>query len=203
MLNGTTRRPETPSTIGDFAAAMADLIDGLGLRQIDVVGSHTGSATAVELARQRPSAVRRLVLHSAPMFTPEDVAAYKKQLAGSVPETLDAAAARLPDLWSKFARFRAELGDDNAWQLFWEMNRDPTHMSWGHDAAFAYAFAPALRALRHPVLVLNPREGLSPITARAREAGPHVRVMDLPWTGGLFSAHAADVAPIIRANLDG
>ena len=94
------------------------------------------------------------------------------------------------------------MGDDAAWQLFWEMNRDPTHNGWGHDASFAYDFPAALRALRQPILVLNPKEGLSPITARARGFAPNVQVMDLPWSEGLFSGHASDVATIVRGHLD-
>jgi pimeloyl-ACP methyl ester carboxylesterase len=199
---GLSDRPLRPPTIADFAGAMSDLIDRLGLAQVDLVGSHTGSATAVELARQRPDAVRRIVLHSALMFTPQEIADYKARLEGSVPETLEAAADRLPALWRKFERFRHELGEAAAWQLFWEMNRDPTHMGWGHDAAFAYDFAANIRELRLPVLVLNPKEGLSPITARARGLSPNIDVVDLPFGDGLFSGHAADITPMIRAHFD-
>lgn len=195
---GLSDRPASPSTIADFAGAAGDLIDALGFRQVDLLGSHTGSATAVELARQRPKTVRRVVLHSALMFTPQEIADYEQKLEGSVPDTLDAAAARLPDLWKRFGKFRADLGDTAAWQLFWEMNRDPLHMGWGHDAAFAYDFPAALRQVRQPILILNPKEGLSPITARARGFAPNISMIDLPYADGLFSAHAADVAPPIR-----
>lgn len=198
---GLSDRPPTPSTIPDFAGAMGDLLDSLGLEQVDLVGSHTGSATAVELARQRPKAVRRIVLHAAPMFTPQEIADYKAKQAGSFSASLDEAAARMPDLWNRFAKTRTDLGDEAAWQLFVEMNRDPLHLSWGSDAALAYEFADNLRQLRHPILVLNPQESLTAITARARGIAPNVEVMDLPWAGGLFSAHAAEVAPIIQAHL--
>lgn len=199
---GLSDRPQQPSTIADFAGAMGDLMDALNLKQVDLVGSHTGSATAVELTGQRPGAVRRLVLHSAPLFTSQEIADYKVRLAGSHPESLDQAAAQLPDLWSKFARMRNELGDDLAWKVFWEMNRDPLHRGWGHDAAFAYDYAGGLKQVRQPTLILNPQESMSPVTARARGMAPNIQVVDLPWTGGLFSLHAQDVAPLVRAHLD-
>lgn len=199
---GLSDRPPQPSTIADFAGAMGDLLDALGLKQVDLVGSHTGSATAVELTRQRPGAVRRLVLHSAPLFTPQEIADYKVRLADSHPASLDEAAAKLPELWAKFGRMRQELGDDLAWKLFWEMNRDPLHRGWGHDAAFAYDFAGGLRQVKQPVLILNPQESMAPVTARARGMAPNIQVMDLPWTGGLFSGHAEDVTPLVRAHLD-
>ncbi|MEJ6009511.1 alpha/beta fold hydrolase [Novosphingobium aquae] len=199
---GLSDRPRDRSTIEGFAGAMSDLLRALGIDKVDVVGSHTGSATAVELARQRPDAVGRIVLHSALMFTPQEIADYKKRLERSVPETLDAAADRMPELWRRFARFRSELGDTAAWQLFWEMNRDALHSGWGHDAAFAYDFAANIRKLRQPILVLNPKEGLSPITARARGLMPNMVVTDLPWSEGLFSGHAAEISPLIRDHLD-
>ncbi|MCY1672317.1 alpha/beta fold hydrolase [Novosphingobium sp. SL115] len=199
---GLSDRPPHPSTIVDFAGAMSDLIDRLGLQRVDVVGSHTGSATAIELARQRPGAIHRIVLHSALMFTPKEIADYKARLEGSVPGTLNAAADRLPPLWQKFSRFRSELGDTDAWQLFWEMNRDPTHSGWGHDAAFAYDFAATVKTIAQPILVLNPKEGLSPITARIRGVAPNIDVIDLPYGDGLFSGHAADIAPLVRKHLD-
>ena len=200
---GLSDRPSKPSTIADFAGAIWDLVDALRIRKVDLVGSNTGAATAVEMARQRPAAVGRIVLHSAPMFTPEEVAAYQVRLTGAVPPDVDSAAAGLADRWKKFAPYRTGLSDDIAWQLFWEMNRDPTHRGWGHEAAFAYDFAATLRQLRHPTLILNPREDMAAVTARARGMAPNINVMDLPMSGYLFSVHAAEVAALIRSHLDG
>ncbi len=198
---GLSDRPPNPSTIADFAGAMGDLLDALGIEQVDLIGSHTGSATAVELARQRPNAVRRIILHSALMFTAQDIADYRAKQVGGVPANLEAAANRLPDLWKRFDKVRAELGDDLAWQLFWEMNRDPLHVGWGHEASFNYDFPANFRQLKQPILVLNLQEGLSPITARARGIAPNIEVMDLPWTESPFRTRAADVVPIIRRHL--
>ncbi|MBX3694488.1 MAG: hypothetical protein KF790_04895 [Steroidobacteraceae bacterium] len=43
--------------------------------EFDVMGYHTGSKIAVELARQRPAQVRHLVLMSTPVYTDDDLAA--------------------------------------------------------------------------------------------------------------------------------
>lgn len=54
-----------PSPTGSFAecaAAVSDLADDLRLRQIDLLGIHSGARTALELAAARPALVRRLVL---------------------------------------------------------------------------------------------------------------------------------------------
>lgn len=200
---GLSDRPSKPSTIADFAGAIWDLVDSLGIKQVDLVGSNTGAVTSIEMTRQRPQAVRRIVLHTAPMFTPQEIAAYHVRLAGAVPATIEIAAAEIPERWKKFAPFRNGMSDDIAWQLFWEMNRDPTHRGWGHDAAFAYDFEGTLRQTRHSILVLNPADDMASVTARARGIAPNIRVIDLPSSGYLFSVNAKETAALVRAHLDG
>jgi pimeloyl-ACP methyl ester carboxylesterase len=54
-----------PSPAGSFseaAGAVSDLADDLRLRQIDVLGIHSGARAALDLAAARPALVRRLVL---------------------------------------------------------------------------------------------------------------------------------------------
>jgi pimeloyl-ACP methyl ester carboxylesterase len=58
--------PSPASSIADAAGAMSDLADDLRLRQIDLLGVHTGAVVAMELAAARPELVRRLVLVSLP-----------------------------------------------------------------------------------------------------------------------------------------
>jgi len=48
-------------------------------------------------------------------------------------------------------------------------------------------FAGALRQLRHPVLILNPKDGMSAVTARAKGIRPNIAVMDLPRSGYPFT----------------
>ena len=48
---------------------MAGLIDDLGFKRVDVMGYHTGSQTAMEIARQRPDLVQDVVMVSAPLYT--------------------------------------------------------------------------------------------------------------------------------------
>lgn len=70
----------------------------------------------------------------------------------------------------------------SARQLFQEMNRDPVHSGWGHGAAFSYDFAINFARLKQSILAPNPKEGLSPISARARGVAPNIAVTDLPWS---------------------
>nr|WP_281397098.1 alpha/beta fold hydrolase [Sphingobium boeckii] len=200
---GLSDRPPAPSTIGDFAAAMGDLVDAMGLKRIDLLGNHTSSATALELARQRPRLVRKIILNSALMFTPEDLVKMKAGVANVAASDLEAAAARIPENWKAFRKFRPDMNEERAWLLFWEMNRDPMHLDWGYAASFDYDFAKTLVQITQPILILNPNDVLFAITSRARAVVPNGRVLDLPWTGGTFGVHAAEVAALARDFLDG
>jgi pimeloyl-ACP methyl ester carboxylesterase len=200
---GLSDRPPTPSTIADFAGAMADLLDGLGLKQVDVLGNHTSSATAVELARQRPGLVRRMVLHSALMFTPQDRAAYRAKMANIAPPDLETALAAMPDRWRALRKARPEWSEERAWAMLWETSHDPMHVGWGYTASFDYDFAAGLAQIRQPILILNPQDELHDITARARSLMPNAQMQDLPWASGSFGIHSAEVAARMRNYLDG
>lgn len=54
--------PSPTSSLAEAAAALADLADDLRLRQIDLLGIHSGACAALDLAASRPALVRRLVL---------------------------------------------------------------------------------------------------------------------------------------------
>jgi pimeloyl-ACP methyl ester carboxylesterase len=58
--------PAPGSSIADAAGAISDLANDLRLRQIDLLGVHTGAAVAMELAAARPELVRKLVLAGVP-----------------------------------------------------------------------------------------------------------------------------------------
>ncbi|WP_296601407.1 alpha/beta fold hydrolase, partial [Nocardioides sp.] len=61
-------------TIGDYARVVAEVVEAAGLgAPVDLLGYHTGSLTAVELAGARPDLVRRVVTVSLPLFTPAEL----------------------------------------------------------------------------------------------------------------------------------
>jgi pimeloyl-ACP methyl ester carboxylesterase len=58
--------PSPSSSVAEAAGAVSDLADDLRLRQIDLLGMHTGGLAAMVLAAARPELVRRLVLVALP-----------------------------------------------------------------------------------------------------------------------------------------
>ncbi|NBC36860.1 alpha/beta fold hydrolase [Novosphingobium sp. FSY-8] len=199
---GLSQRPATPSTIADFAQAASAVVDALGLGRIDVLGNHTSTATALELARMRPGLVRRIVLNSALMYTPQERAERKAAQIANATRDLSAAVDTIPARWRAFRQATAHQSEEQSWGRFWEVYRDPTHQDWGFVASYDYDFAATLAQTRAPVLILNPQDVLHDITARAAGKGPDVRIAELPWPGGTFDLHVDAVTQVIRAFLD-
>jgi pimeloyl-ACP methyl ester carboxylesterase len=101
----------TPSP-ADAAGAMSDLANDLRLRQIDLLGAHSGAMVALDLAAARPELVRRLVLVGIPAAQRLPTVkqhALVMRTGSETPEGLAKAKAALPN-----ARFvnGADYADD-------------------------------------------------------------------------------------------
>ena len=60
---GESDAPRTAyTTVNDYARAVIDLLDGLGIERASVLGAHTSALTALEVAAAWPERVERLVL---------------------------------------------------------------------------------------------------------------------------------------------
>lgn len=62
-------RPEPD--IADFAGAVLEALDGLGVGSFDLFGSHTGASIAMETSIQAPHRVGRLILDSMGLWSPQ------------------------------------------------------------------------------------------------------------------------------------
>jgi pimeloyl-ACP methyl ester carboxylesterase len=201
---GDSAPPPAPPTIADYAAAMGDFLDAMGLGTVDVLGDHTGAKIAVELAQQRPTQIRRLIFNACPVYTPEQVKEQQHHVAEEKPQPWPADGSHLLQRW---ARTRSYYPEDAPLDLF---DRDFTEMlragplAWyGHHAAFAYYHADNLPLLDQPVLVMCPDDGLWDETQRSKQYLKNGRVLDLPdWRMGAISQHAPEMAKIFRDFLD-
>lgn len=198
---GESDPPPDPPGIADYAAAMADLVDALGFRTMDAMGYHTGSKIAVELARQRPGLVRRLVLVSAAIYTKEELGNQRTHFAR---ETLTGDGSHLAEKWREHVYWAMPGWTlDHVAKQFPDAMRRPDISWWGHNAAFNYDLAAALPEVRQPILVLNPEDDLHEQTARARGVMRNGTVKRLPgWGHGFLDVHAEEAAAIVREFLD-
>jgi pimeloyl-ACP methyl ester carboxylesterase len=70
--NGDSAPPPMPApTIADYAESVAQILDALGVDQVDFYGDHTGAQIGAELAAVHPGRVRRLILDGVPLFPPD------------------------------------------------------------------------------------------------------------------------------------
>jgi pimeloyl-ACP methyl ester carboxylesterase len=68
--------PKALSSDG-YAEAIADFIDSMRFRQVDLLGVHSGAAVAAELAIARPKVVRRVVMLGAPVLDETERRSYR------------------------------------------------------------------------------------------------------------------------------
>jgi len=198
---GLSDPPSHQPDIADYAAAMLAFVAGLKLGAVDVLGYHTGSATAVEMALQAPAQVRHLVLVGASLFNEAELAAFKRLY---VERRIDDIPAALGKRWPTFRDrdWRMVCSPARAMNILLESFRNPDVSRWGHHAALSYPLEAQMRRLSHPTLVLNPEDDLWAYTGRAAQLLKNGRVKDLPgWSHGFLDSQAGEVATMLDAFL--
>jgi pimeloyl-ACP methyl ester carboxylesterase len=96
--SGASDLRDSRATIAGHAGAIADLIDQLRLKQVDLLGLARGAAIACQLAAARPEVVRRLVVAADSDAAPSkpvlqlnaDIAALETAAVESVAESIRA-----------------------------------------------------------------------------------------------------------------
>ena len=89
-----------PPSVADYALAVAELLEALGVRRAALLGTHTGAAIALELAASRPRLVTRLVLSGLPDYGPGEREA---KIAGALPAAPSPEGAHLRQAWERAA----------------------------------------------------------------------------------------------------
>ncbi|MCS6802191.1 MAG: alpha/beta hydrolase [Chloroflexota bacterium] len=199
---GESDPPPAPPTIHDYALAMIEVIDALGLEQVDLMGYHTGSKIAVETALTAPERVAHLVLVSAPIYTDEELAR-QRQTMGK-PEPLAEDGSHLVRRWKAIYEWRGPgMTLEMVQREVAESLRGGERSWWGHRAAFDYHHADNLPKVEQPVLVLCPNDDLVEPTRRAAAYIRNGRLLELPEMGhGMLTLHAPAIAAIVRDFLD-
>ncbi|MDX2143810.1 MAG: alpha/beta hydrolase [Rhodospirillaceae bacterium] len=199
---GDSDLPASPPTIEDYAAAMGDMMDDLKLRQVDVMGYHTGAETCVALALARPHQVRKLILVSAPIFTADELKSFRAHYAH---EEINEDGAHLVRKWKGHLHWAGPgWTKELVAQQFPDALRNPLTSWWGHNAAFGYDMAGALAKVTQPVLVLNPDDDLHTQTLRAAPLLKNGRVVHLKgWGHGFQDVRTAEACDLVNNFLDG
>lgn len=198
---GESDPPHSQPSIEDYASAMTEVMDALGLDQVDVMGYHTGSETCVALALLRPNRVRKLVLTSAPIFSDEELQGFRDHY--SKPE-LSEDGSHVAEKWRAYLHWAGPgWTPEHVAVQFADALRRPDTSWWGHNAAFDFPMGDKLAEVTQPVLVLNPNDDLVEQTRRADGLMQNGRIHELPdWGHGYLDVHTSAVCALIRAFLD-
>jgi pimeloyl-ACP methyl ester carboxylesterase len=93
---GESDGPATRPALGDYAAALADFVDTLRLRNLAVLGLRGGALLASELALSRPTQITRVILVSVPLLS-------EAEQRASVPAPAATDEAFRPAEWQRWA----------------------------------------------------------------------------------------------------
>jgi pimeloyl-ACP methyl ester carboxylesterase len=198
---GESDGPAREPSIVDYAAAVGDLLEGLRLREVDLLGYHTGSAIAAELAIARPAQVRRVAFVAIPAFNTAERQAFDRQ-PWPVPVAED--GSHLLAEWQRTVQWRGPgVSLEQLAEGYAEKLRNGPRAWWGARAAVHWRADERLPLVKQPTLVLRPKDDLWEQTQRARPWLPNARWRDLPEHGfGLFGVASAEIAAELRAFYD-
>lgn len=186
---GMSDAPPAPISIEEFAGIMGAFMDDLAAAGIvpaepfDVMGFHTGSVIATELALARPGRVRRLVLFGLAAFPAEEREAGLAELLGHFPPPADN-LDHVEKLWAIIQQLSdPHLSAETKHVHMAECLRLGSRMPWGYLAVFQYDFTGAMAAVEQPVLVMNAQDDLwEPTRANSRRFRQGTRY-DMPGVG--------------------
>jgi pimeloyl-ACP methyl ester carboxylesterase len=146
---GCSDRVADQPTVEEYAHAMLQVLDLLGVNRVVVVGHHTGAVIAVELAARAPQRVERVVL-SGPVYTD---AAGRAELSGFFRQWRVAAdGSHLLEKWRKMYEWLPQ--PDLVQRFVVDLFAAGEASEQGHFAVAEYRMEDRLPRVRCPALLL-------------------------------------------------
>ena len=187
-------------TIEKYARATLQVVDALGWDQFVVIGTHTGSVEAIEIASLVPDRALRVGLVAIPDYTPEEVEERLTGVAAPRPSPV-VDGSHLREAWLRRAALREGRADSVFLQtLFVDEMLCAASAHLAYRAVLSYPTRRHLSALRAPVVVFAPDDDLSVQTERGLSAVPDgTEIVRLPHRDfDLWSTGAAEMAGHLR-----
>ena len=203
---GSSDPPPFVPSIADYSKALAGSLESLGFDSntpVDVLGFHTGTLVAVEMAATRTDLVRKVVLSSLALFTSEELARNRAGFGGPRPLFED------PDYIKRYFEQQVTNGlsgmsPDRRFELFVERLRSGALSWYGPEAVFNYDTAGQAAKIAQPTLLLVLKDTLSENTRRAKAVIPNsivVERQDIHGPAG-WDSHPNEIAGEVRRFLD-
>ena len=151
---GMSDGPDQLPTIEDYAAAMAPLLDALGLDRVVIAGHHTGSSIGAALTGLLSGRVAGLAMHAPSLYNAEE----KETLLGYPhwDQSLKDDGSHWTARWDFARKATGNKAKLTATQLSVMMFFTTGATEWfGHHAVFNYDLGAALQAVDVPTLVIS------------------------------------------------
>jgi pimeloyl-ACP methyl ester carboxylesterase len=146
--------PFTDNAIEAWAACAFDLLDALGIERAALVGHHTGSAIAIEMAAAQPERISALVLSSPPYVDAERRA--RSATKAVIDEVTPAADGRhLAALWQMRRPFYPEGDTDLLERFVVDALKAGPLAAEGHRVVGRYVMETRLPLVACPTLVIS------------------------------------------------
>jgi pimeloyl-ACP methyl ester carboxylesterase len=178
---GFSDAPPRPLEVIEYAQATIDALESLGIPMpFDVLGMHTGSLEAIEIAHLVPERVRRVGIVAIPIFTAEERQRGLKTFAEMKHRPVED-GSHLVQAWRDRFQYRQP-----PWHLADVQRRLVDYLlapypGESYVGVFGYDAAPRLQGLDKPVVALAPRDDLYELTLRSRSLlPPESQYVDLP-----------------------
>jgi pimeloyl-ACP methyl ester carboxylesterase len=200
---GYSEAPPWALTLEQYAQATVDGLNAAGMQgQVDLLGIHTGSIEAIEIAHQLGSQVRRVAVVGLPLFTAEEqlrqMEKYSEQPLRPATEGGHVLAA-----WRGGFAFRQppyDLADVHRRFVEHVLAANP---GAAFRAACGYAIDKKLKSLKSPLVVFAPHDEIAEQTERSK---PMLRddatYVDLPDLGmDVFNVALDRMAQLLSRHL--
>ena len=175
--------PDSEPLMDDYVGWIGDALDALGMTRCHLVGHHTGSAIAVQLAAARPTLPASVTLFGPAPLTPDERAEASKSYGAVFEPTVT--GSYLLDNWDYLRKLGATADPllanrEMAFQLrAWRGRVQAYAAMWQQDFAGLY------QQLRCPVMIAAaPDDVLHSFLDRAKSMQPDAEL--LPVSGGAF-----------------
>jgi pimeloyl-ACP methyl ester carboxylesterase len=200
---GFSDAPPWALSLEQYALATVDGLKAAGMQgQVDVLGIHTGSIEAIEIAHLLGNQVRRVALVGMPLFTAEEqmrqMEKYSEQPLRPVTE-----GGHVLGAWRGGFAFRQPPYDlTDVHQRFVEhvLAANP---GAAFRAASGYAVDQKLKSLKTPLVLFAPHDEILEQTLRVKPMlRPDAQYIDLPELGmDVFSAHLDRMVTLLNKHL--
>ncbi|MEP2101358.1 MAG: alpha/beta hydrolase [Parasphingorhabdus sp.] len=199
---GDSDRPKKLQSIDGYAESAAAVLNAMGHGgergpPVDLLGYHTGTLIATELAIRHPGLVRKLVLPGLPFFTGE--ARQKAYQDNAKPEPVTPDGSHLAKKWGfAAAAIDAGLSLDRAQEHFSDLMQCYPHCWEAYHGVFTYPAEERFGAVQQPVLLITNDGSLKQETEAALPLFPQAKLMHIDGVtlGGFDLAPEKYVAAI-------